>query len=61
MLKDRINELVSLFISRYSYISCERSVIESAAALATGFPEDRALDLMRDHIISQGLVDEVVE
>lgn len=61
MPNDRIGELVSLFISRCSYISCERSVIEGAAALATGFPEDLALDLMRDHILSQGLADEVVE
>lgn len=59
MTKDRINELVSLFTSRYSYISCERSVIEMAAAMVADFPEDRALDLMQDHILSQGLVNEV--
>lgn len=61
MEKDRINELVSLFGREYSYISCERNVVEKAASMVCDFPDDRALDCMQDYILSQGLADEVVE
>ena len=50
-----------MFQSRYSYISCERNVLEEAAAMVSDFPDDRALDCMQDYILSQGLADEVQE
>lgn len=61
MAKDRISELASMFNDQYSYISCERSVVEKAASMVSDFPDDRALDCMQDYILSQGLADEVVE
>lgn len=57
---NKVQELVRKFRQLYSYISCEASVLEKAATV-TDFPEDVALDLMQDHILSQGLADEVVE
>lgn len=50
-----------MFNDQYSYISCERSVVEKAASMVSDFPDDRALDCMQDYILSQGLADEVVE
>lgn len=60
-VNNKVQELVRKFRQLYSYISCEASVMEKAAATVTDFPEDVALDLMQDHILSQGLADEVVE
>lgn len=59
MASNRINELARMFQQRYSYISCERNVLEEAAAMVSDFPDDRALDCMQDYIMSQGLADEV--
>ena len=57
----KAQELVRKFCQSYSYISCETSVLEEVAATYVNYPnEDVALDLMRDHILSQGLADEVV-
>ena len=58
---NKVQELVGKFRQLYSYISCEASVLEKVAATAIDFPEDVALSLMQDHILSQGLADEVVE
>lgn len=60
-VNNKVQELVRKFRQLYSYISCEVSVLEKAAATVTDFPEDVALDLMQDHILSQGLADEVLE
>lgn len=60
MVKNRAFELTAAFIETCPYISCERKAIEEAAARVVDFPNDIALDLMRDHILSQGLADEIV-
>lgn len=59
MTNSRINELMRMFQQRHSYISCERNVLEEAAAMVSDFPDDRALDCMQDYILSQRLADEV--
>ena len=59
MANNRVLELTAAFIETCSYVSCERKTIEEAAAQAADFPNDIALDLMCDHILSQGLADEV--
>lgn len=60
MDKNRAYELTDAFIKAYPYIGCERKTIEGVAAQMVEFPNDIALDLMRDRILSQGLADEVV-
>ena len=45
-----------------SYIITDRSVVESfVAEFGVIEDEDRAIDLLRDYILSQGLEDDVVE
>lgn len=47
MASNRINELARMFQQRYSYISCERNVLEEAAAMVSDFPDDRDLTVCR--------------
>lgn len=59
MVKNRASELTAAFIQACPYVSCERKTIEEAAARVVDFPNDIALDLMRDHILSQDLAEEI--
>lgn len=57
-----IDKLYEGMLTCYSYIIIERSVVESfVAEFGVIEDEDRALDLLRDYILSQGLEEDVVE
>ena len=57
-----VDKLYEGMLTYYSYITVERSVVESfVAELGVIEDEDRALDLLRDYILSQGLEEDVVE
>lgn len=57
-----VDKLYEGMLRRHSYITIRRSVVEAFVA-TNGVIEDfdRALDLLRDYILSQGLADDVVE
>ena len=55
----QIIKLVNDFQKRYSYISCSQEVLEQAAKRVANFQNDVALDLMKDYVVSQGLVEEM--
>lgn len=55
-MNKKINELVQNYQARYSYVVCGQDVLERAASVAD-FPNDVALDLMNDYILSQGLAE----
>lgn len=57
-----VDKLYECMLTYCSYIITDRSVVESfVAELGVIEDEDRALDLLRDYILSQGLEDDVVE
>ncbi len=57
-----VDKLYEGMLTYYSYIIIERSVVESfVAEFGVIEDEDRALDLLRDYILSQGLEEDVVE
>lgn len=57
-----VNKLYEGMLTYYSYIIIERSIVESfVAEFGVIEDEDRALDMLRDYILSQGLEDDVVE
>lgn len=57
-----VDKLYEGMLMYCSYIIIERSVVESfVAEFGVIEDEDRALDLLRDYILSQGLEDDVVE
>lgn len=57
-----VDKLYEGMLMYYSYIIIERSVVESfVAEFGVIEDEDRALDLLRDYILSQGLEEDVVE
>lgn len=57
-----VDKLYECMLTYCSYITIERSVVESfVAEFGVIEDEDRALDLLRDYILSQGLEDDVVE
>lgn len=58
-MSKKINELMQNYQAKYSYVTCGREVLERAAKNVVGFPNDVALDLMNDYIISQGLAEEI--
>lgn len=56
-----VDKLYEYMLTYCSYIIIERSVVESfVAEFGVIEDEDRALDLLRDYILSQGLEDDVV-
>ena len=56
-----VDKLYEYMLTYCSYIIIERSVVESfVAEFGVNENEDRALDLLRDYILSQGLEDDVV-
>lgn len=56
-----VDKLYEGMLTYYSYIIIERSVVESfVAEFGVIEDEDRALDLLRDYILSQGLEEEIV-
>ena len=57
-----VDKLYEGMLTYYSYIIIERSVVESFVdEFGVIEDEDRALDLLRDYILSQGLEEDVVE
>lgn len=57
-----VDKLYEGMLTYYSYIIIERSVIESfVAEFGVIEDEDRALDMLRDYILSHGLEEDVVE
>lgn len=57
-----VDKLYECMLTYYSYIIIDRSVVESfVAEFGVIDDEDRALDMLRDYILSQGLEDDVVE
>lgn len=58
-MNKKINELVQNYQARYSYVSCGQGVLERAAKSVADFPNDVALDLMNDYILSQGLAEDM--
>lgn len=57
-----VDKLYEGMLTCYSYIITDRSVVESfVAEFGVIEDEDRALDLLRDYILSQGLEEDVVE
>ena len=57
-----VDKLYEYMLTYCSYIIIERSVVESfVAEFGVIEDEDRALDMLRDYILSQGLEDDVVE
>ena len=57
-----VDKLYEGMLTYYSYITIERSVVESfVAEFGVIEDEDRALDLLRDYILSKGLEEDVVE
>lgn len=57
-MSKKINDLVQNYQAKYSYVACGRDVLERAAKSVADFPNDVALDLMNDYILSQGLAEE---
>ena len=56
-----VDKLYEYMLTYCSYIIIDRSVVESfVAEFGVIEDEDRALDLLRDYILSQGLEDDVV-
>lgn len=57
-----VDKLYEGMLTYYSYIIIERSIVESfVAEFGVIEDEDRALDMLRDYILSQGLEEDVVE
>lgn len=57
-----VDKLYECMLTYCSYIITDRSVVESfVAEFGVIEDEDRALDLLRDYILSQGLEEDVVE
>lgn len=57
-----VDKLYEGMLTYYSYITIERSAVEGfVAEFGVIEDEDRALDLLRDYILSQGLEEDVVE
>ena len=57
-----VDKLYEGMLTYYSYIITDRSAVESfVAEFGVIEDEDRAIDMLRDYILSQGLEDEVVE
>ena len=57
-----VDKLYEDILTYCSYIVIERSVVESfVAEFGVIDNEDKAIDLLRDYILSQGLEEEVVE
>lgn len=57
-----VDKLYEYMLTYCSYIIIERSVVESfVAEFGVIEDEDRALDMLRDYILSHGLEDDVVE
>ena len=57
-----VDKLYECMLTYYSYIIIERSAVESfVEEFGVIENEDRALDMLRDYILSQGLEDDVVE
>lgn len=57
-----VDKLYEGMLMYYSYIIIERSVVESfVAEFGVIEDEDRAIDMLRDYILSQGLEEDVVE
>jgi len=52
-----IDTMVKNFQERYPYMACGRDVLEEAAKGMVNFPNDVALDLMKDFILSRGLAE----
>ena len=56
-----VDKLYEGMLTYYSYIIIERSVVESfVAEFGVIEDEDRALDMLRDYILSHGLEEDVV-
>ena len=56
-----VDKLYEYMLTYCSYIIIDRSVVESfVAEFGVIEDEDRALDMLRDYILSQGLEDDVV-
>ena len=56
-----VDKLYEYMLTYCSYIIIERSVVESfVAEFGVIEDEDRALDMLRDYILSQGLEEDVV-
>lgn len=58
-VKPIVKYLTASFFEKYSYIECFSKEVEEAAARVVDYPEEMALDLMRDYILSQGKGDVV--
>ena len=57
-----VDKLYEYMLTYCSYIIIERSVVESfVAEFGVIEDEDRALDMLRDYILSHGLEEDVVE
>ena len=57
-----VDKLYEDMLTYCSYIITDRSVVESfVAEFGVIEDEDRALDMLRDYILSQGLEEDVVE
>ena len=57
-----VDKLYEDILTYCSYIVIDRSAVESfVAEFGVIEDEDRAIDLLRDYILSQGLEDDVVE
>ena len=56
-----VDKLYEDILTYCSYIAIERSAVESfVAEFGVIENEDRAIDMLRDYILSQGLEDDVV-
>lgn len=57
-----VDKLYECMLTYCSYIITDRSVVESfVAEFGVIEDEDRALDMLRDYILSQGIEEDVVE
>ena len=57
-----VDKLYEDILTYYSYIIIERSVVENfVAEFGVIDDEERAIDMLRDYILSQGLEEDVVE
>ena len=57
-----VDKLYEDILTYCSYIIIERSVVESfVAEFGVIEDEDKAIDMLRDYILSQGLEEDVVE
>lgn len=54
------DELIRAFTERFTFIACSERHMKEAARNVVGMPDDIALDLMMDYIMSNDLAEEVI-